>query len=390
MRGADPEQLDALALRFEESAERLDGSLRQVSQLISGAEWRGRDRDEFGHLFTSQIEGRLQKDVATLSAQASLLRRQAAEQRRASEGGGVGSSGATSGLAGSAVGVGAVGAVAANSRWLANGVERLGSSSNDGSIRSLSGYMDELSKLPEGTMRIIRIEGDPPRYVVLMKGIDGFERPLDSYRTDLADAVAERFSKGGAWGDAVKTALADAMKDDIAAGKHPQVMLMGHSGGGIAAANLAADPSFNAAIGGKYNLTDVVIAGSGVADKIDRIPVGTNVLMLHHSTDVVANAIQNPATAAAVGAPGLVRGEVVGLEMAKAAQLTHGGNHQVDVFDAGWRPTDQALGLSGHDQVYYADELKHLSKTHNHLVSGMEQRYSSGGSTSSHYYRLHD
>lgn len=402
MRGANPEQLDTLAARFEQSADRLDGSLREISHLVVAADWQGHDFDEFCHSFRGDVSMRIGRHASLLRSQAASLRSQAGEQRQASEDG-FGSAPGAAGAALGAAGAGAAVRAAHDSLHgeLANGVVRINECrAEDAPASSMAGYMEKLTKLEPGELQIVRIDGDPPRFVVLMKGIDGFEPSnWDSqHRTDLQGAAFEKFgSRHGPWAEAVKTALADAMKDDIAAGRTPEVMLMGHSGGGIAAANLAADPSFNAALGGDYKVTDVVIAGSGVVEKLDTIPGQTNVLMLHHSTDFVANAIQNPDTA-----PSALRGDIGGTAMAgvdgkglaitEAAALTHGGSHQVDVFNSGlrWDRGAQLGGLTGHDQIYYTDELKHLSANNNSLVQGMEHRYASGAGGHSYYYKLYD
>lgn len=66
------------------------------------------------------------------------------------------------------------------------------------------------------------------------------------------------------------------------------VMLVGHSFGAYTAAELATDPTFNSAIGGGgyVDVTHVVGAGASAAFRFDRLPNGTEGLLLNNSVDV--------------------------------------------------------------------------------------------------------
>lgn len=91
---------------------------------------------------------------------------------------------------------------------------------------------------------------------------------------------------------AITTALDRAMEQaGVPPGAEP-VMLSGHSQGGLAAANLAADNGFRE----RYAVTHVVTAGSPIS-RID-IPPGVKVLTLEHTTDPVPRLDQadEPAT----------------------------------------------------------------------------------------------
>lgn len=54
------------------------------------------------------------------------------------------------------------------------------------------GYLDEIRDLENGSVEIRKIDGDPPRYVVLLKGIDKFEDADTANATDLNSVIRER------------------------------------------------------------------------------------------------------------------------------------------------------------------------------------------------------
>ncbi|MGH3545248.1 MAG: hypothetical protein ACRDPW_04920 [Mycobacteriales bacterium] len=117
-----------------------------------------------------------------------------------------------------------------------------------------------------------------PRYIVLIRGITGISGGVNS----LVDAI-----RGAKFGSSAHSAgVLGAMK----AAKVPrgsEVMLVGHSQGGITAYNLAADAKVNnlKGKGGYVKITHVVTAGSPTARK--DIPSQTQALSMEHNGDVV-------------------------------------------------------------------------------------------------------
>ena len=155
--------------------------------------------------------------------------------------------------------------------------------------RSFGGYVDRLEDLHSGEVEIRHIVGShPPRYVVLLKGIDGFDDADTGAVTDLNAVMIERLRREGRWKRAVQRAL-----EQMHLPPDAEVMLIGHSGGGIVAANLASDPEFVR----RYHVTHVLTNGSGVTDKLDDIVSGgqppIKVLMLDHNQDHVSQGIQS-------------------------------------------------------------------------------------------------
>jgi len=117
-----------------------------------------------------------------------------------------------------------------------------------------------------------------PRYIVLIRGIAG----LFGGPNSMVDAI--RGTKFGS--SAHSCGVLSAMR----AAKIPpgaEVMLVGHSQGGITARNLAADKKVNSlnGEGGYVRITHVVTAGSPTAGK--HIPPETRVLALENEGDVI-------------------------------------------------------------------------------------------------------
>lgn len=347
--GADPDELDQLAARFRGGADRIDGHLDELQRLSRQAMWHGADAHEFGILLQGELRTRLNHGAARMRDAAVQLRRQAEQQREASAAGGGGDpAGGSNGRRGGprgpldfgpfarfldglpwpasalgpVLGLATAAQLAQSLALLLPGSLLLGAPIIGGTAAayaigllwphgeatvtpwvgdplkspgafyhrradSIGNYLDEMRDLHEGEIEIRHIDGsDPPRYVVLLKGIDGFVQP-DSHDsvTDLNAALIERMQKDGRWSRAVERAMDQA---DIPA--DAQVMLVGHSGGGIVAANLAGNEEFLS----KYHVTHVLTNGSGVTDKLSSAAGDVKVLMLDHNTDVVARTIQTP------------------------------------------------------------------------------------------------
>jgi hypothetical protein len=124
----------------------------------------------------------------------------------------------------------------------------------------------------------IQVVGEPPnqRYIVNLPGTDdwvgdpGDARDLGS-NLRLVGGEDTVYSRG----------IQEAMRE---AGVPPgaDVMLVGHSQGGMTAVNLAADPDFR----DDYNVRHVVTAGAPTA-QVPHIPDSTQVLSLENTGDVV-------------------------------------------------------------------------------------------------------
>ncbi|GAC1332307.1 MAG: hypothetical protein NVSMB13_20920 [Mycobacteriales bacterium] len=124
---------------------------------------------------------------------------------------------------------------------------------------------------------LTRLGGEPPHYRLELPGMARLGPGGDPMT--LPGAVAAELGRSSAYSRAVQAAVELA---DVPVGA--QLLLVGHSEGGIAAMNLAADPSFN---GSRVQVTHVVAAGSPIDGK--RLPAGsaTSVLSLQNVNDAV-------------------------------------------------------------------------------------------------------
>jgi uncharacterized protein YukE len=85
MLGADPEQLEALADVFHSRSVQLDCTKRDLTTLIHQVLWLGPEADFFQTAWQGQYRGSLQRIADLLESLAETLRRQADEQRTASQ-----------------------------------------------------------------------------------------------------------------------------------------------------------------------------------------------------------------------------------------------------------------------------------------------------------------
>ena len=84
MIGADPEALDQLAASFERQARTLDGTAQRVRSQIHASPWQGGAANRFRTDWDNTHMPRLRQTAGSLRTAASALRREAADQRRAS------------------------------------------------------------------------------------------------------------------------------------------------------------------------------------------------------------------------------------------------------------------------------------------------------------------
>ncbi|MCP2260338.1 PGAP1-like protein [Streptoalloteichus tenebrarius] len=122
-------------------------------------------------------------------------------------------------------------------------------------------YLSTLDSLGNtGKIAVYQVAGPDgqPRYVVTLPGMSPGNPMMESPQ-DLGGAMRNAQHPDSSYTKAIQMAL-----DQAGVPRGANMMIVGHSEGGIAAANLAQDPNFN---GGKYNVTNVVTVGSPVDNK---------------------------------------------------------------------------------------------------------------------------
>ena len=146
-----------------------------------------------------------------------------------------------------------------------------------GSIADIFGQQSELGeKANHGQIQIVRVPGPPESFIVQIPGTQEWSPERGGNPVDLTTNV--HLMAGHE--TALMREVAEAMR---AAGIEPgdEVMLTGHSQGGILCAALASDPEFM----DDFTVTSVVTGGSPIA-RFD-IPPGVDVLALEHDQDPV-------------------------------------------------------------------------------------------------------
>lgn len=139
-----------------------------------------------------------------------------------------------------------------------------------------------------GTVRVERVTAasGSRAWIALVPGTQTWQARPGPNPLDATGAVVSLAGGRTAGRDLVQEALTRA-------GARPgeQVLLAGHSQGGMVAANLAADPAFRA----RFTVTHVVTLGSPIGDV--PIPPSVRVLSLEHESDVVPrlDGVANPA-----------------------------------------------------------------------------------------------
>lgn len=150
---------------------------------------------------------------------------------------------------------------------------RVGARTTRRNPKSLAGYLEMIPKTPERcTIAKVDNGSGTPAYVVIVRGME-----LKSVGVNGAVEAGASVLTGN---DPYTQALKQAMLTEIPPGAN--VMLIGHSQGGAAVANLAADPSLN---GRRFTVTHVVTAGSPSEGK--QIPASTRVLRVENHDDFV-------------------------------------------------------------------------------------------------------
>ncbi|MGP4032996.1 hypothetical protein [Pseudarthrobacter sp. 1C304] len=146
---------------------------------------------------------------------------------------------------------------------------------------------------PDAAVRITAVDkGNGPAYIVTIPGTSEWNLRSGSNPLDTVGNLASASGTLSTASQAVTMAMRQAGIPDGA-----PVMLVGHSQGGMTAANLAADPGFR----GQFNVTNVLTYGSPIDST--RIPGSVDTLALQHPYDVVPRLDLGNAKP---GAPGLV------------------------------------------------------------------------------------
>lgn len=82
--GADVEQLDNLARKFDQEAEQLNQAINQINSQVRSVWWEGRDADRFRSEWEGQYSAQLRKISQALKEVGQVVRRQAQQQRQTS------------------------------------------------------------------------------------------------------------------------------------------------------------------------------------------------------------------------------------------------------------------------------------------------------------------
>lgn len=243
-------------------------------------------------------------------------------------------------------------------------------------------YMERLGKVPEGEFQILRVSDNPPKYVVIMPGIQG-PLPNDGLR-DLGNATEARLGGADEYAERVKLEMQRA---GIPPGA--DVMIIGHSYGGIAAMGIASDRNFNqpgnTSNDGAYhvNITHVVAAGSGVRDWVGRPPEGTNVLLAVNRLDNVATGMEagdarDIASFSGLGAltklPGASRAAFAVVTGSEDQSVRHVSDGKL-LYEFSHTGT---VGDLGHDTKYYGLGLNIAEGAPRDWMREAEQHYFAG------------
>jgi hypothetical protein len=138
-----------------------------------------------------------------------------------------------------------------------------------------------LGRLGHGMIAVREVAdpGGPPRYVVELPGMAGWS--ATPYPQQFAGALAAAELPRCAYSRAVGKALTAA---DVPAGA--DLLLVGHSEGGLVALELAADPAFNGPRG-RFHVTHVLAAGVPDDARPAAAGSGTSVLVLQNTDDPI-------------------------------------------------------------------------------------------------------
>jgi hypothetical protein len=158
------------------------------------------------------------------------------------------------------------------------------------SLGSMLDRVGDLEDQPAASIAVQRVVGADgiARYVVELSGMRRMTNTSDP--EDLLGSVAAVVRTTTNYTTCVREAIDAALVP-----RGAEVLLVGHSEGGIVAMDLAGDPAFN---GGRVRVTQVVAAGSPIRSKPVAPGSGTRVLSIENVNDIVTHldAADPPAT----------------------------------------------------------------------------------------------
>jgi pimeloyl-ACP methyl ester carboxylesterase len=148
-------------------------------------------------------------------------------------------------------------------------------------VSSLLERVGDLEGQPDATIAVQRVMGGDgvSRYVVVLTGMRQIATSADP--EDLLGAAAALTGTTTNYTRSVVQAL-DAARVPQGA----QVVLVGHSEGGLVAMDLAGDRGFN---GGRVRVAQVIAAGAPISSKVVVPGSGTRVLSIENVNDVVTH-----------------------------------------------------------------------------------------------------
>ena len=82
--GADVEQLDVLARRFDEEAQKIENTISLITSQVNSTWWQGTDADRFRNQWQTTHTSQLRNVIQGFTDAAGHCRSQAAQQRQTS------------------------------------------------------------------------------------------------------------------------------------------------------------------------------------------------------------------------------------------------------------------------------------------------------------------
>ena len=149
------------------------------------------------------------------------------------------------------------------------------------SIGSMFDRVGDLEDQPAASIAVQRVVGADgvARYVVVLSGMRSMTSTSDP--EDLLGSGAALVRTTTNYTTCVREAI-----DAAVVPRGAEVLLVGHSEGGIVAMDLAGDPGFN---GGRVRVKQVVAAGSPISSKAVAQGSGTRVLSIENVNDIVTH-----------------------------------------------------------------------------------------------------
>jgi pimeloyl-ACP methyl ester carboxylesterase len=149
------------------------------------------------------------------------------------------------------------------------------------SIGSMLDRVGDLEDQPAASIAVQRVASADgvARYVVVLSGMRSMTNTSDP--EDLLGSVAAVVRTTTNYTTCVREAIDAALVP-----RGAEVLLVGHSEGGIVAMDLAGDPAFN---GGRVRVKQVVAAGSPISSKTVAPGSGTRVLSIENVNDIVTH-----------------------------------------------------------------------------------------------------